>query len=127
VAPWKNFSIFLGRGDAYRLTPLYNVISIWPYIGDAPNRLRWRAVGLAMALRSKDVHYALRTIHARHWQALTMSNGGESLWEAMCGLVGRVPAALAAVERRLPGDLPGRTWDAIASGVRSQARRSAPG
>lgn len=50
----KNYSVFLGRGDAYTMTPLNDVLSVWPYIGDAPNRFRWRSAGLAMAVRSKN-------------------------------------------------------------------------
>lgn len=119
----KNHSIFLGRGDVYRMTPLYDVISVWPYIGDAPSQFRWRTAGLAMAVRSKNAHYALQTIEARHWAALARKNGGEPVWQAMCELANRVSEALAAVERRLPSGFPRRTWEAIASGMRAQARR----
>jgi serine/threonine-protein kinase HipA len=120
----KNYSVFLGRGDVYRMTPLYDVISVWPYIGNAPNQFRWRAAGLAMAVRSKNAHDALQTIQARHWAALAKKNGGEPVWRAMCELAGgRVPEALAAVEKRLPSGFPGRTWEAIASGMRAQAQR----
>ncbi len=119
----KNHSVFLGRGDVYRMTPLYDVISVWPYIGDGPHHFRWRAAGLAMAVRSKNAHYALQTIQTRHWAALAMKNGGEPVWLAMCELVGRVDAALEAVELRLPGGFPGRTWETIAEGMRGQARR----
>ncbi|MBL8347044.1 MAG: type II toxin-antitoxin system HipA family toxin [Rubrivivax sp.] len=119
----KNYSVFLGRGDVYRMTPLYDVISVWPYVGDAPNQFRWRTAGLAMAVRSKNAHYALQTIQARHWAALAMKNGGEPVWQAMFELAGRVTEALAAVEQRLPGRFPGRTWETIASGMRAQAQR----
>jgi hypothetical protein len=58
----KNFSLFLQQGDAYAMTPLYDVISIWPYIGDGAHQFRWRSAGLAMALRARNVHYALHTL-----------------------------------------------------------------
>jgi serine/threonine-protein kinase HipA len=38
----KNFSIYLDRGDAYRMTPLYDVLSMWPYFGDGASQFRQR-------------------------------------------------------------------------------------
>jgi len=119
----KNYSIFLRRGDTYVMTPLYDVLSMWPYIGDGANQFRWRKAGLAMALRSKNTHYAFEAIQTRHWHGLAMKNGGPAVWDAMLGLVNQVPHALAAVERSLPKDFPARTWEAIANGMRSQAQR----
>lgn len=118
----KNFSLFLRQGDAYAMTPLYDVMSIWPYIGDGARQFRWRSAGLAMALRARNVHYALHTLQARHWHALAMKNGGPRVWQAMLGLVDQVESALATVESRLPPSFPGQTWDAIRTGMRSQAR-----
>lgn len=119
----KNYSIFLRQGSRYGMTPHYDVISFWPYIGNGPHRFKWREVGLAMALRSKNAHYRFHTIHARHWHAQAMKNGGAAVWEAMLRLVERVEPALAAVEALLPGDFPPRIWEAIARGMRSQVAR----
>lgn len=116
----KNFSIFLRPGDSYVLTPLYDIISYWPYIGGGANRLDLREVRLAMALRSKNAHYVVNTIQARHWHALALKNGGPSVWEAMLGLVERVESALSAVERRLPGGFPPAVWESVAAGMRAQ-------
>ena len=41
----------------------------------------------------------------------------------MPGLVGPVKLALPAVERRLPKNLQGRSWEAISNGMKSQADR----
>jgi len=116
----KNYSIFLDQGDRYVMTPLYDVISLWPYFGEGPHQGRWRKAKLAMALRSKNPHYLLHTIQARHWHGLAMKNGGAAIWDAMLGLVNRVEPALQVVESRLPPDFPGGTWEAIATGMRSQ-------
>jgi serine/threonine-protein kinase HipA len=72
----KNYSVFLGRGDVYTVTPLYDVISLWPYIGDAPGQFRWRKAALAVAVRSNSAHYSLHTIQARHWASMAAKNGG---------------------------------------------------
>ena len=116
----KNYSLFLRQGDAYAMTPLYDVISAWPYIGDGANEFRWRNAGLAMALRAKNSHYTFHSIRTRHWHALAMKNGGSSTWLAMLATIGQVEGALAAVESRLPRSFPGRTWDTIQAGMRSQ-------
>jgi serine/threonine-protein kinase HipA len=119
----KNYSIFLGRGDTYISTPLYDVLSIFPYVGDGANQFRWRKVGPAMALRSKNVHWHFHDTLPRHWHALAMKVGGPPVWEAMVRLVERVEPALEQIERTLPKDFPPRTWDAISKGMRSQAAR----
>lgn len=119
----KNYSIFLQPGDTYIATPLYDVLSIFPYVGDGANQFRWRKTELAFALRSKNVHYTLHTIQARHWHGLAMSYGGAAVWAEMQALVERVPAALAQVEAVLPKDFPEKTWQLIAKGMGEQAQR----
>lgn len=119
----KNYSIFLLPGDEYLATPLYDVLSIFPYVGEAPNRIRWRKAELAMALRSRNPHYDLHGIRTRHWQDLAHKAGGPTTWASMQGLVERVPAALKAVEARLPASFPAPTWEAIRSGMLAQASR----
>jgi serine/threonine-protein kinase HipA len=122
----KNYSLFLGRGDVFTMTPLYDVLSVWPYIGDAPNRLRWRSTGLAMAVRSKNAHYSLQSIQARHWAALALKNGGASVLQAICDLAGRVETTLDVLQKRLPKAFPIETFDAIASGLLAQVQRHLP-
>ena len=119
----KNYSIFLQPGDSYVMTPLYDILSMWPYFGTGPNRFTRRKAGLAMALRSKNAHYALDTIQTRHWHQLAMKNGGPTAWHAMLGLVEQVKPALAAVEKRLPKDFHRRSWDAISKGMNGEAAR----
>ena len=46
----KNFSNFLELGGGFRLTPLYDVLSAWPIIGNGPNMVSPRRVKLAMAM-----------------------------------------------------------------------------
>ena len=123
----KNHSLFLQRGDTYISTPLYDVLSIFPYVGDAPNQFRWRKVGPAMALRSKNAHWHFHDIHTRHWHGLAMKHGGTAVWEAMQALVQRVGPALERIEAALPGDFPKRTWSAITRGMRGQVAAFASG
>lgn len=119
----KNFSIFLRQGNSYEMAPLYDVLSIWPYVGKSRAQLHLRDVRLAMALRSKNTHYDICGIRARHWHNLAMKNGGPAMWEAMLGLVEQVDAALDAVEALLPAAFPEPVWTPIADGMRSQAQK----
>jgi serine/threonine-protein kinase HipA len=119
----KNYSIFLGQGDVYAMTPLYDVISVWPYVGDGAHQFRWRSAGLAMAVRSKNAHYALHTIQPRHWEGLAMKNGGVGVWEAMQAMVGAVEGAIGRVEGRVPASFPPSIWERVVEGMREQVRQ----
>lgn len=118
----KNYSIFLHQGHAFEMTPLYDVLSVWPYVGRGVGQLHARELRLAMALRAKNTHYTLHTIRARHWHELAMKHGGPDVWEAMQGLAQRVVPALDAVEAQLPSAFPARIWEPIAKGMRTQAK-----
>jgi serine/threonine-protein kinase HipA len=119
----KNFSIFLRQGNTYEMTPLYDVLSVWPYVGKGRGQLNLRNVRLAMASRSKYTHYDIYGIRTRHWHNLAMKNGGPTVWEAMQGLVAQIDVALDAVGARLPEAFPDRIWTPIADGMRSQAKK----
>jgi serine/threonine-protein kinase HipA len=118
----KNFSIFLLPGGGYRMTPLYDVISAWPVIGHGPNLVAWQEAKLAMAVRSKNVHYELARIQTRHWRGLAQRSGAEGTWEAMQALVGRVEPAIARVQMLLPAGFPERTARSIFDGLRRQSQ-----
>jgi serine/threonine-protein kinase HipA len=118
----KNFSVFLLPGGGYRMTPLYDVISLWPVIGKGSNHVAWQAAKLAMAVRSKNAHYELAGIETRHWHGLAQRSGVEGTWEAMQALVARVVPAIESVQARLSADFPQRTAKAIFEGLRRQAR-----
>jgi serine/threonine-protein kinase HipA len=119
----KNFSIFLERGGGYRMTPLYDVLSAWPIIGDGPNQISPRRAKLAMALRSKNAHYNLQAIHTRHWQTLAQQSGVPNAFDSMVALVLHVPDALERVATQLPAGLPPKVFAAISRGMLAQAKR----
>ena len=119
----KNFSIFLERGGSYRLTPLYDVISMWPIIGNGPNQVSPRRAKLAMALRGKNVHYNLHEIRTRHWEELARQSGVPEAFDHMVGLVLSVPDALERVAAQLPLGFPPRVFNAIRRGMSAQAEK----
>jgi len=118
----KNFSIHHRRGGRFGLTPLYDVLSAWPIIGDGPNRIAYPRAKLAMAIRGeKGTHYRLRDIQPRHWQRLAVSCG-PGVWERMQAMVDGVEGVLDAVEKKLPAGFPAKTWKPVAAGVRRHAQ-----
>lgn len=119
----KNFSIFLRQGQRYDMAPLYDVLSLWPYVGRGRGQIHLRDVRLAMAVRSQNEHHHLHTIQPRHWHALAMNNGGPTVWDAMQAMVAGVNAALTKVETQLPAGFPQRIWGPIAQGMRSQVAK----
>ena len=120
----KNFSIRLQAGGTYSLTPLYDVLSAWPIIGKGKSQLAWRNAKLAMAVSSKNRHYALATIMRRHFNATAMKCGwGENAEDIISELLNRVDLAIAVVTRRMPVDFPLDVAESIIEGVRKQAQR----
>ncbi|MEO6322042.1 MAG: HipA domain-containing protein, partial [Polaromonas sp.] len=119
----KNFSIFLERGGGFHMTPLYDVLSIWPIIGNGANQISPRRAKLAMALRSKNAHYHLHEISTRHWQGLARQSGVPDAFEHMVTLVQQVPEALEHVALLLPAGFPQRVFDPIRAGMLAQAER----
>lgn len=117
----KNFSIFLERGGGFRMTPLYDVLSVWPIMGNGDKQLNPRRAKLAMALRSKNAHYHLHEIHTRHWQTLAQQSGVPGAFEQMLALVQQVPGALERVAAALPDHFPLRVFESIRTGMLTQA------
>lgn len=123
----KNFSIFLERGGGYRMTPLYDVLSVWPIMGTGPNQLHPRRAKLAMAIRSKlgskNTHYHLHEIRTRHWQLLAQQSGVPDAFDHMVALVLQVPEALERVAEQLPPSFPQRVFKPIRAGMLAQAEQ----
>lgn len=121
----KNFSLFLDARGAFRMTPLYDVLSVYPVLGRGRNQLDPREAKLAMAVVGKNRHYALTEILARHWFEMARKCGvdGESI---VADLLRRLPEALATVTAALPADFPDAVSEPILRGLeRSGARLAA--
>ncbi|MDP1743101.1 type II toxin-antitoxin system HipA family toxin [Polaromonas sp.] len=121
----KNFSIFLERGGGYRMTPLYDVLSVWPIMGTGPNQVHPRRAKLAMAIRSnlgsKNTHSHLHEIRTRHWQLLAQQSGVPDAFDHMVAMVLLVPDALERVAAQLPAGFPQRVFKTIRAGMLAQA------
>lgn len=118
----KNFSIRLLAGGQYRLTPLYDVMSIWPIEGDGANQWSWHKAKLAMAIPGKSRHYAFRDIQRRHFNAMAarcgLSDDAEFIIERIIASTPRVIDEVAAL---LPDGFPSRVAERIFDGMRRSA------
>ena len=120
----KNFSIFIEAEGRYRLTPLYDIMSAWPVIGEGPNMLQWQKVKLAMAVRAKNAHYRMARIQRRHWNVVAKSNGmGEDFEPVIEQFITRIPVVLETVAARLPSGFPNVVSEAIFNGLLTQIKR----
>ncbi len=120
----KNFSIFIEAKGRYRLTPLYDVMSAWPVIGDGPRMFQRKKVKLAMAVRATKAHYRIAEIQRRHWNVVAKTNGiGEDFEPVIRRFIAQTPRVLEAVSARLPANFPTAVSESIFNGLLEQSKR----
>ena len=119
----KNFSIFHRRGGSFEMTPLYDVLSAWPVMGEGPNKISAFKATLAMAVRFKNAHYKLREIRTEHWFGLATRSGVPGMWQQMLNMVDKVDAAFDRVEALLPAKFPHRVWSTVTKGTREHVAK----
>ena len=121
----KNFSLFLEPRGLFRLTPRYDVLSAYPFLGNKTRQLSSHRVKMAMAVHSdKSRHYKWDEILRRHWQSTAK----------LCGLAGhidgiimeaieRTPKVIAEIEAGLPAGFPSSVARPVLEGLGQAARR----
>lgn len=128
----KNFSLFILPTGAYALTPLYDVMSAWPVIGDAPNKLSAHKVKMAMAIRTTNAHWKMKDILPRHWVTVgkrygVLADDGRTVETLIEEIVERTPGVIASIESMLPEGFPASVSDPILRGLEYGARRLVAG
>jgi len=121
----KNFSLFLRPGGRYQLTPLYDVLSAYPVLGEGPAKISPFKAKMAMAVRSKNAHWKMRDILRRHWVALGARHGVLDVEHLIDGLVARTPEVIAKVRTQLTGGFSAQLADAVFEGTQDAAKRLA--
>ena len=110
----KNFSLFLERGARYSMTPLYDVLSVRPYLGTAA--LPRQKATFAMGWHGRNRHYRLTGIQARHVAATAKRC---AMREALPGIVERLSATMPDAIERVHARTPrGRAGERVGAGVR---------
>ncbi|NUX99032.1 type II toxin-antitoxin system HipA family toxin [Paraburkholderia youngii] len=120
----KNFSIRLLAGGQYRLTPLYDVMSIWPVEGNGPNQWSWYKARLAMGLWSRSKHEAFRDVQRRHFNAMALKcSYGADAEPLIQRLIEQTPGVIERVSAALPERFPGKVAERIFKGLQNSAAR----
>lgn len=119
----KNFGIQLLPRGRFQLTPLYDVMSVYPVLGDGPNQWSPYEVKAAMALLGKSRYYEMHGIQRRHFNSTAQKVGYASTAESIIEeLLARTPTAIAEVQAELPQDFSPRVADAILGGLEQAAK-----
>lgn len=103
----KNFSIFIERGGSYRLTPFYDIISVFTSLGG--NGLNIRDLKLAMSLQaSRGRKNHIDKIFPRHFIATAKEVNFDQnrMIEIIDFFIAEMAPAIERVAKHLPGDFP---------------------
>ncbi len=117
----KNFSIFLQQGGRFRLTPLYDVMSVQPAF-DA-GQLRRNQMKFALSV-GDNRHYVVYEIMPRHFvQTAAKSGVPASLVQSIFDeLLENQEAVINKVMKELPTGFPQELADSIIGGLRARLR-----
>lgn len=118
----KNFSIFLLPGNAFEMTPFYDVLSAWPVIGKGAGKRPYQDAKLAMGLKAKNMHRAMQEVQPRHWRNLAAQTGNDATWPYMLQIVDAAPSEIDALLNKLPKGFPEQVATAIAEGIKKHCR-----
>lgn len=117
----KNFSIFLGPGGRFRMTPLYDVLTAQPSLDEG--QIPRKKFKLAMSV-GKNRHYAIHDIAPRHFVQTADSAGVgtpamKTIFEDIAANAERqAQAAIAALPSGFPEQLVTSTMAAISHRTR---------
>jgi serine/threonine-protein kinase HipA len=114
----KNFSIRVLPQGRYHLTPLYDVMSIWPVVGNKPNQVSMFKAKMAMAVLGKNKHYLFKEIQRRHFNTMAVKCFDRTDAENVIGQVlEATPWAIDAMKNKLPKGFPDWIAECIFKGL----------
>jgi serine/threonine-protein kinase HipA len=119
----KNFSIALLAGSRYHATPLYDILSAHPIIGNKRAQLAPQRAKLAMGVKgSSGLHYRIADIRKRHWYTQAREAGLEpqTVDGIIRDLIEATEPAIEAAAAMLPPRFPAHVADSIFGGLRAQ-------
>jgi len=119
----KNFSLFIEPDSRYRLTPLYDVISAYPFM--RPSGLAPHKAKMAMAILGKNRHFHWKHILPRHFiaTAKAIDYPVAKVMQMMAEMKAGTEDVIVKVTSLLPPEFPLAISEAIFAGLRRQAAR----
>ncbi len=119
----KNFSVFLEPGGGYRMTPLYDILSVYPLM--ASGAIPRQKASMAMAWQGKNRHYRWNTIQPRHVleTAARVDFSRQEAAAIMADLRARTGRVIERVARQLSAGFPEHISGPILEGLERSAAR----
>lgn len=118
----KNYSIQLFARGAFALTPLYDVMSIWPVEGDGGSQWSWHKAKLAMAVPGNHARYRMREIRRMHFDEMARQCFyDENAAGIVTPIIEKTPEVIAKVGAALPADFPCRVAEPVFAGLQRSA------
>ena len=103
------------------LTPRYDVISAYPYLGRRQNQLSELKVMMAMAVHGKNRHYRWKEIRLEHWIETAKICGVSSGRRLIEDIVAQTPATIDSVASNIPKGFPEAVSEPIVKGLREHS------
>lgn len=125
----KNFSLFLMPGGKFRLTPLYDVLSLYPSLGKKTDQIHPKRVKMAMSVQSSSGKiYNWDKISRRHWFYTAKVNGisEKSCEKILDELINCLPTVVDKVKNEIPEDFPQTVSQSILEGMEKCTDRLKP-
>jgi len=119
----KNFSLFIEPASAFRMTPLYDVISALPLI--AQGSLPAERAKMAMSVKGKNRHYHWARVAPRHFLTTARSTGfsQERTRRLMTDIAAQTDPVIERVVAMLPENFPEHISRPVFEGMRKQAAK----
>ncbi len=121
----KNFSIHLGPGGSFRLTPLYDVLTAQPSLDS--RQIERRQMKLAMSV-GDGRHYRIDAIQPRHFAQTGAEAGIPKVLvaEALDEIAAGADEAMARLEHTLPAGFPEEIHASVSAAMKSRLRSFTP-
>lgn len=115
----KNFSIFLGPGGSFKLTPLYDILTAQPSL-DA-RQIERKQMKLAMSVGTRN-HYRFNEVLPRHFMQTGEAAGlTKKFTQRLIEQIAAIgESALEKVERELPANFPMAIHESVSKALKSR-------
>lgn len=117
----KNFSIHIGPGGRFRLTPLYDVLTAQPSLD--LRQIERKQMKMAMSVGDNG-HYKIEEIQGRHFVQTAERAGlpGQLAKDTLEDVAANAEKAMQGVEKLLPKGFPEGIHAAVQKGLKSRLR-----
>lgn len=119
----KNYSLFLEADSAYRMAPIYDVLSAYPLM--AQGSIPAEKAKMAMSFKGRNRHYHWARIQPRHFVSTAQQVGfsAKKAKSLMVEMAQKTEPVIAQIGAMLPRNFPNHISQPILQGLREQAAR----